>query len=370
MNGGDNSKRWLLVASAALFSSGCFTAGYLAQAAAGEYQILRAARPLSSVVGDPQTPQRLKVLLAKVPDIKAFGQARGLKPTRNYDRYAELHRAAAVWVVQACAPLSFDVRRWEFLLVGSVPYLGFFDEAAALRYADELSKKEPLDLEVRTASAFSTLGWFRDPVLSTMIPRGDDAAGELANVVLHESVHATVYVPDQSAFDESFASFVADHLTLEWLARRGGADGPAAQAWLAKQARAEARSARLHRAYQDLDALYRSPVSDDDKRAGKARLFAAVAEELKLARPINNATLAGMRTYASGSAAFERLLGTCGGNWPRVLFAVGAVTAADFERPQQEELDPVIDRLARKGCGQATPTQPSNSAPGPDAGGP
>jgi predicted aminopeptidase len=339
-----------LVGALALCSSGCFTAGYLAQAASGEYDILRAARPLPAVVGSPETPRRLQVLLAKVPDLKAFGQRHGLKPTRNYDRYADLHRGAAVWVVQACAPLSFDVRRWQFLLVGSVPYLGFFDEAAARRYAGEVAKAEALDVEVRTATAFSTLGWFRDPVLSTMIPQGEEALGELANVVLHESVHATVYVPNQSAFSESFASFVADHLTEEWLAGRSSAE---ARAWVDRQERIRGRAARLHLAYQQLDELYRSSLGDEGKRAQKALLLAAVVAELKLVRPINNATLAGMRTYATGSAVFERLLGACGGKWPRVLAAVGALTAADFQSPQQEDLDPVIDRLAQREC--ATP---------------
>src|SRR3972149_972032 len=207
-----------LLAVVALASAGCFSARYVAQATSGEFRILHAARPIPEAVADPRVPARIGRLLLSVRTIKAYARARGLRPTGNYESYADLRRSAAVWVVQGCAPLAFDVKRWRFPIVGTIPYLGFFDEGAARRYAGALARQEGLDVDVRVASAFSTLGWFHDPVLSTMIPGTDDALGELANVVLHESVHATLYVKDQSAFDESLASFVADRLTLPWLA--------------------------------------------------------------------------------------------------------------------------------------------------------
>src|SRR5690606_33885389 len=134
----------------------------------------------------------------------------GLNRTRNYDHYADLQRPAAVWVVQAAPRLELTERAWSFPIVGTVPYLGFFDETEAQAFARELELAEDLDVDVRTAAAYSTLGWLRAPVLSTMIADGPEALGELVNIVLHESVHATVYVPGQSAFDESLASFVAD----------------------------------------------------------------------------------------------------------------------------------------------------------------
>jgi predicted aminopeptidase len=290
--------------------------------------------------------------------VKAFGEAHGLRPTASYDRYADLRRPAAVWVVQACAPLSFDVRRWRFPIVGSIPYLGFFDERAARRYAASLAAEEGLDVDVRGASAFSTLGWFDDPVLSTMIERGEAALGDLANVVLHESVHATLYVNDQSAFNESLASFVADRLTPRWLAAALGPGAPEATAWAAAHERQRARTRRLHDAWVELDALYRSGAADADKRAGKERILAALRAELRIARPINNATLAGYKTYDTGGPAFERLLAACGGSLPRFL---RALRGAEFERPQQQQLDDVIDRLARGGC-----PQPGRRAPGSD----
>jgi predicted aminopeptidase len=330
----------------ALLVRGWFSGGYLAQAAVGQLQILRSARPISEAAGDPALPARTRQLLAAVPDIKAFGQTQGLRPTASYERYADLHRPAAAWVVQAAAPLSFEVRRWTFPVVGSVPYLGFFDEDAARRFAARLAREEGLDVDVRTARAFSTLGWFHDPVLSTMLGDGPEALGALANVVLHESVHATVYVKDQSAFNESVASFVADRLTAEWLARTVGPDAPETRAWLAAHARERAEVARLHSTYEDLSALYASTASDDAKRAGKERLLARAAEDLAFDRPLNNAVLSGSRAYDTSTAALERLLARCEGSWPRFLAAVRSLSPADFGAVQRDELDAVIARLS------------------------
>jgi predicted aminopeptidase len=338
------------LAALALLGAGCFPARYLAQAARGQIQMLRAARPIPEVVAARAVPGDVGRLLLAVPAMKAFGEAHGLRPTRSYGRYADLRRPAAVWVVQACAPLSFDVRRWRFPIVGSIPYLGFFDEQAARRHAAALAAEEALDVDVRGAGAFSTLGWFDDPVLSTMIPPGDVALGELANAVLHESVHATLYVNDQSAFDESLASFVADRLTPRWLDAALGPAAPEAVAWRTAQARQRARARRLHDAWVELDALYRSPAAEAEKRAGKARVLEAARAELRLARPLNNASLAGFKTYDSGAPAFERLLAACGGSFPRFLGALGTLRAGDFARPQQPDFDAVVDRLARGGC--------------------
>src|SRR6185369_6874030 len=200
-----------------------------------------------------------------------------------YERYADLHRGAAVWVVQGSAPLAFRAKRWSLPVVGSIPYLGFFDREAARRYGATLAREEDLDVDVRGAAAFSTLGWFGDPVLSTMITQGDEALGELANTVLHESVHATLYVNDQSAFDESLASFVADRLTPVWLGEALGERAPGARAWVAGQ------------------AVYRSGESEAWKAAEESRLLAAVREELHVTGTLNTASLAGHVAYDTGA---------------------------------------------------------------------
>lgn len=323
-------------------ASGCFTVRYLGQAAAGELTMLRGARPISEVLRDPSSPARVRALLARVDQVKAWGQARGLRPTRSYEAYSDVKRSAAVYVVQACAPLAFDVKRWRFPLVGSVPYLGFFSEAEARAYAETLAAAEGLDVDVREARAFSTLGHLRDPVLSTMLSEGDSALGDFVNVILHESVHATVYVRGQSAFDESLASFVADHLTLAFLEERKGPGAKETAAWVASQRTRTTTVARLRAAYGELDALYRSSAPDSQKRAEKERLLEAVRVELGRRRALNNATLSGYRTYSSGVEAFERLLAACEGSWPRFLATLGHLDEADFPTAQAESFGAAV----------------------------
>jgi predicted aminopeptidase len=327
--------------------SGCFTVRYLAQAGAGQVHLLTAARPLSSALKDPRVDPHVKHVLQWVPDMKAFGESQGLKPTENYVRFTQLDRDAAVYVVQACAPLEFKPKLWSFPIVGTVPYLGWFAVKDARDYASTLAK-EGLDVDVRGASAYSTLGWFKDPVLSTMIGEGPGAVGELANTVLHESTHATLYVKGQSAFNESLASFVGDRLARDWLAHRFGEGSKELKAYDADQALWRERVGRLHRAYLDLDALYRSKVSDDEKRAGKTQLLDALKADLNARRGFNNASLAGYRTYDTGGPAFERLFDVCEHDFGRFLKAVQTL---EFPTPQMEDFSPVVEQRAERGCG-------------------
>lgn len=331
-------------------SSGCFTVRYLSQAAGGQLAMLHDARPIDEVLADPQTPPRVRALLARVEGVKDWGQAQGLKPTRNYDRYVDLHRPAAAWIVQACAPLAFEVQRWQFPIVGSVPYLGFFDVAEARRFAAELAASAPLDVDVRGASAYSTLGWFRDPVLSTMLGQGGEALGDLVNVILHESVHATLYVRNQSAFDESLASFVADRLTLQWLREKRGPESADTTAWVGAQQASQARLAKLRAAWLELDALYRSSAPEADKRREKLRILGALQAALGASRLLNNAALAGFKAYSTGAAAFTALLEACGGKWPRFFAALGRLRDEDFGRPQLEAFDGVVPSSCEPGA--------------------
>ncbi|HVO30615.1 MAG TPA: aminopeptidase [bacterium] len=339
-------RRALPLLLALSFCGGCFSMRYLAQAANGERKMLAAARPIPKVVADPKTDPRIRDLLARVAEIRAFGESQGLKSTKNYGRYADLHRDAAVWVVEACAPLSFTPKRWHFPIAGSVPYLGFFHEKDARRFAADLAAKESLDVDVRTAGAFSTLGWFKDPILSTMIPPGDEAAGELADVVLHESTHATLYVKDQSAFDESLASFVADRLTPQWLEMMYGPESKPLVSWKTLQDRWRTHVDRFHRAWEELDAVYRSPRSDEDKRAEKARILKSLATETGTREPINNATLMDYRTYDTGGTVFEELLGECGGDWKKFFDALRGLKPQDFPRSQADDFADAVRRIA------------------------
>jgi predicted aminopeptidase len=191
-----------------------------------------------------------------------------------------------------------------------------------------------------------------DPIVSTMLGPEDDAIAELAGVLLHELVHANVLVPDQAVFNESVASFVGDRLTDAYLVGRFGAAAPEVAAYRAERAVASARGDRMARAYQELDALYRSDASDADKRAGKQRVTAALEDELDLARRPNNADLTAYRTYHAGHDAFAALHAACGGSWPRFLAAVRAPPRGLFPERHAKQLDAVIRALTPR-CREA-----------------
>lgn len=333
-----------LVVLVAFVASGCTFVRYLAQAANGEAEILMRARPLDEAAHDPANPPRVRALLAEIPKIKAFGERAGLKPTANYQSYSDLGRPAVVWVVSACAPLSFAPKKWSFPIVGTVPYLGWFDKQDAERFAWDL-REEGYDVDVRPASAFSTLGFFHDPVLSTMIDEGPEDIGELADVVLHESTHATVYVEGQTAFDEGLASFVGDRLAAIYLDETRGKDSAARRAFVAEEARRTAREAKLHLAYVQLKKIYDSKWPDATKRAEKQLVLSRLRSELAARRPLNNATLFETESYHGGESAFGRLLEACGGDLVKFVAAVKGVTKTEFDDVQQRDLRPVVGRL-------------------------
>ena len=300
---------------------------------------------------DERTPPRVRALLLEVPQVKAFGERKGLKPTSNYQEYVQLPRPAAVWVVSACRPLKFESKEWSFPLVGRFPYLGWFSREGAESFAEDL-RKEGWDVDVRGAAAYSTLGWFRDAILSTMISRGEEALGELVNVVLHESVHATWYVDGQAFFNESLASFVADRLTSDYFSLAQGKDSPLFAAYLEAQKRGAGRVKKLHEAFVALDRIYAdSALSDEVKLARKGEQLARLKTELGFQRELNNATLVQFKTYSTGFQEFERLLAHCGGDGRRFWKKMREVTSGHFPSSQAQELREVIAPLLRNVCG-------------------
>ena len=170
----------------------CAVPGYRLQAVRGQLDLLERRRPLSTLMQDPKTPPKLRAWLIEVGRIKEYALTQGLRANSIYRHYAQLDREAAVWVVTASAPLKFEAKTWRFLFGGSFSYLGWFDRDDAHAFARKL-EEEGLDVHVRGASAYSTLGWFDDPILSTMIAPGPSRYGRLANTVLHESLHATLH---------------------------------------------------------------------------------------------------------------------------------------------------------------------------------
>lgn len=337
-----------LAALACALASGCLPVHYALQASAGQLDLLVRARPLEEARERPSTPPRHRALLAEVGPILRFAEERGLRATSNYRRYTPLRRDAAVWVVSACPELSLTPRTWSFPFVGSFPYLGWFDRASARDYARGLAA-EGLDVDVRGARAYSTLGWFDDPILSTMLERGPEGPVRLADTLLHESAHATLHVAGQAPFNEGLASFAGTRLALEWLRARRGPGSRAEASFLASQERGRQAEQALRETAQALDALYKSAAPDEEKRAQKRARLEALRARLGWKRPITNATLQQHLTYQAGAEGFARVLDSCAGDWRCFFRKLGALRPADFARPQQQELDGLLARAASSG---------------------
>lgn len=340
---------FILVLSLALLCSGCGTLKYLLQATTGQMSLITHARPVSEVLKDERVPLRTRELLKEISSIKKFGEQRGLKPTRNYEEFVKLKRNAAVYVVSACEPLKFKSKEWRFPFVGSFPYLGWFNLEDAKKYFQEL-EKEGWDVDLRGASAYSTLGWFKDAILSTMIAPGDEALGELANVVIHESVHATIYIKGQAYFNESLASFIANRLTYVYLESTKGRNSKEELAYQSLDTRSQVYEKKFHQAYLDLQTLYESQKSEAEKLKEKKELLDRLKKEVGAQREINNATLIQYATYNTGGEEFLNLLSACAMDWKKFMSVMKSISSQSFSKSQQEDLKPILLPFIQSKC--------------------
>jgi predicted aminopeptidase len=339
--------RAVAVALVAVALSGCLYTRYVAQAAHGQFELLAKAKPINQVISDPDTPLRVALLLAEIPSIKQYGRRYGLKIRANYEMYSSLGRPAAVWFTGAADPVSFRARKWCFPIVGCFAGLGWFDEDDAVAFKEKL-EAQGYDAIVRPASAYSTGGWFPDPVLSTMLGGGDDALPELFNVIIHESVHATVLINDEPFFNESLASYIADTLTDAWIAERFGPGSPEHVSWTLGQALHLPRVARLLAAYKALKAVYDGKRSRDEKLAEKAKIIDELVADLKLRKRPNNASLTEVRVYNGGTAPLILAHRACG-DLRSLVEATKTLRREDFARPLQDDLTS-IGRLIGSRC--------------------
>lgn len=335
----------LLLLVLTTFVTSCTPIRYVTQAAAGQERLNEKGVAIEEIVAHGHLDRSTRRLLSNVPKIKAFAEANGLARTKNYERYVWLDRPAVVWVVSACDPVAFLPMTWTFPVVGSITYTGWFDVNEARSYGADLAR-DGWDVDVRPSSAYSTLGWFDDPVLSTMIDHGDAGLGDLAEVIFHETLHATFYVPDQSTLNESVASFVGEQLAGKYLDRTVGPDAREKVAYVASREEDAVKDARMREAYTALVELYRSSASREQKLQSKARIVDALRIQIGASRPITNATLIQYATYGSGKKELAALFASCGESLPRMLRALDRVRLLAAKRPAHtdpaELLKPVL----------------------------
>lgn len=322
---------------------GCLMPRYLSQAARGQLDLLNRARPIDEVIADPDVPLPTRLLLSEVAGIKAYGSAAGLDTRRNYTKYVDVPDGAAVWFVGASKPLAFEAPRWCFPIAGCFTGLGWFDHDDAVEHREQLIR-DGWDAMARPAGAYSTGGWFPDPIVSSMLDASVAPYAELANVILHESVHATVFVPDQPFFNEGLAEAIGDDLTDGWLVERFGPDSAEQATWTAVQEWRRKRTERQFVAYQALDALYKSDLPREDKLARKQEILTALARELRMWRVPNNANLIELRVYKASYGAFGETVKACGGA-RNLIRAAHGVTRGDFKKDLDEDLAPILAKI-------------------------
>ena len=308
----------LLVLMLTVGLSGCANISYYMQAINGQLEILRRTQPISEITADPHVDQKLKGSLAKVVRLREFA-SRELRLPENdsYLGYADIERPYVVWNVFATPALSIESMQSCFLGAGCVSYRGFFALTEAESHAQTL-RDEGADVYVGGVPAYSTLGWFNDPVLSTFVRYSEI---ELARLIFHELAHQVVYVSDDTSFNESFATAVELEGVTRWLDRHGTPEQRAA--FEAAQERRAIFIDVVSQKRNALGMLFSSDLSDAEKRLAKARIFAELRAELMqlttsttgksaldqwLAQDINNAHLASFSSYTQWVPAFRALI--------------------------------------------------------------
>lgn len=328
--------RLALVLFAAIVLSGCESVAFYAQAIGGQLGVMRSARPLDSWLADPQTTPQLRARLEAARRIREFASRElALPENGSYASYADLRRPYVVWNVFAAPRFSVEAKRECFPFTGCVSYRGFFSEDLARRHAERL-RRDGYDVHVAGVPAYSTLGWFDDPLLSTFILYPD---AQLARLLFHELAHQVAYARDDTAFNESFAVVVEEEGVRRWL-RAEGRPGELA-AFRAAQSRKRELAAGVAATRARLSQIYQSDTSDDEKLRQKADEFARLRAQYGnfIPRESNNAFLVSVAVYTQLVPAFERLLADAGGDLPAFYARVKELAASE-----RSSRDPLLAR--------------------------
>ena len=307
--------------------TGCSTIAYYSQAVSGHLGVMARARPVDTQLEDSSLSASLRGRLRAAVEIRDFAsRALGLPDNGSYRSYADLGRPYALWSAFAAEPFSIKLKASCFPVAGCVSYRGFYSEQSANDYVADL-RKAGLDVFVTGVAAYSTLGWFDDPLLNTFINYPN---AELARLVFHELAHQVLYVQDDSMFNESFAVAVEEEGVARWLTVYGNAADR--QAYEASRTRQRDFTALVLRYQRRLDALYQSELPLVAKETEKARLFGEMRADYVamktsswggyagydrwFAQELNNALLGSVGIYTELVPAFRALLARERGELP------------------------------------------------------
>ncbi|WP_085593953.1 MULTISPECIES: aminopeptidase [unclassified Pseudomonas] len=313
-----------------LLLNGCSSAGYYSQLASGQLQLLRARTPVTQVLADPSRDATLRAHLAQSQRARTFASEHlHLPDNRSYRLYVDIGRPYVVWNVFATPEFSLAPQTHCFPIAGCVAYRGYYSQGAARGEAALLQLKG-LDVAVGGVEAYSTLGWFDDPIISSMLHWGDE---RLATLIFHELAHQRFYVKDDTEFNESFATFVEQEGTRQWRAYRGlppATDGQLRQRDQFTQLVLDTR--------KRLEQLYALPLPAEQMRQRKVQEFERMRQDYRQLRdsqwagsnrydawintPLNNARLLPFGLYDQWVPAFAALFKQVHGDWPAFYGAV------------------------------------------------
>jgi len=323
-----HSKNWIRLSVLIILlagCSGCSSVSYYWQAINGHLDIVERERPINELLQEKQLEAQLRRKLALVQSARKFASSElGLPDNESYTSYVDLKRQYVTWNVVATAEFSVKPRQWCYLFAGCFNYRGYFNKQAATNFAVNL-KKAGDDVAVGGAWAYSTLGWFDDPVLSTMLQHDDT---ELIGTLFHELGHQTVYVDNDSSFNESFANTVERVGLQRWYRHIGRPEEYAS--YLKRQQSHDEIVAMLEKTRENLRKLYAGNWNAEQKKSRKQALFAELKQDYRrwreshdypgfdrfMQQPLNNANLAMIATYSDDIPAFLKMLADAHGDLP------------------------------------------------------
>ncbi|MEP2776058.1 MAG: aminopeptidase [Luteolibacter sp.] len=312
--------------------SSCETVSFYAQGAAGQIEIQRKSRPNHEVIADKETPQSIREKLILCDELCEFAKTDlDLPGDASYHKYADLGRKHVVFVLHAAPEFSLEPKNWRYPFIGELDYRGYFDEADAKKYADEL-EADGYDVHLGGTDAYSTLGLFHDPVLNTFVDYPDI---DFAEMIFHELTHRRIFRNGDTTFNESLANAVAEEGIRRWLISNGRRNALAE--YEERLMRREEFYAEIDRTRAALDKLYTSGLPESEMRSQKALLmqdlkaranalqkrWGGKALEDWIAQDLTNAHLLALVTYHSEIPKFRKLIQESDGNFRLFFEKVG-----------------------------------------------
>lgn len=329
------------------------------RAAYEQTKIIVTSRSLSDVIADPKTPNDDKVKLQLVKEARDFTEKIGLSPGDNFTTFTQLSSSEAAWVISGSAKDKFKPYTWWFPVVGSLPYRGYFDRAEVEKASRVLAEKG-IETWARGTDAFSTLGWFKDPLLSSTLRL---SPVDVVNVVIHETVHATIWVPGSVGFNESLANYVGHRANIDFFKYLAISDTSPVSETLRQELLQVAErdfenelinSDFISALYEELNALYLSSATLDEKLQRREETLQAVMARYKTQRTalpslkmVNNAEILQRKLYLTKLRVFDALLKRENSNWQKFFERI--IHLKEDPGDDEEETLRRLDKLAAGG---------------------